>query len=44
MNETQWAIVYEFMQVMLGLVKKIEKNTRQEEIEESKNSVKGFTK
>jgi hypothetical protein len=34
--------MYEFMQVVVGLLKNIEKNTRPDEIEEKKPTVEGF--
>lgn len=42
MNEKQWSLVAEFMELSLRLLQKIEENTREEKIEESKSQVKGF--
>ena len=42
MNDKQWALIAEFMQLALQLLNKIEKNTRPEDFEEKKNRVRGF--
>ena len=43
MNDKQWALLAEWMQLTLALLQKIEKNTKPETIEEPKSTITGFT-
>ena len=42
MTDVQWSIVKDFIQCALELLKKIEKNTRTEDVEETSNPITGF--